>query len=213
MDTETVAEQLRRARQNKKIKLDQVAKKLNIDYKYLNALEKGDYGKLPKGVYGRNFLQKYADFLGLDYAEIIIAYESETSARGHCEGKELFAKQVVKNQYFWDAPKIIKNLLIIIIITICFIYLGFRLNKIIVEPDLLITNPADNFITQQAVVEVSGKTEAETETAINSEKILSDINGNFSKIVNLKNGLNIITITSKKKYSKTKTIIKQVFVK
>ncbi|MEK7202763.1 MAG: helix-turn-helix domain-containing protein [Patescibacteria group bacterium] len=212
-DSETVAEQLRRARQNKKIKLDQVAKNLNINYKYLNDLEKGDYGKLPGGVYGKNFLQKYVNFLGLDYSKMVVAYELETSAYRHRENKELFTKQVVKNQHFWAVSKIIKNFLITTIVVICFVYLGLRLNKIISAPDLLITNPVDNFITQQSVVEVSGETETEAEVVINNEIILSDIYGNFSKSVNLKNGLNIITIVASKKYGKSRTIIKQVLVK
>ncbi|MDO9399826.1 MAG: helix-turn-helix domain-containing protein [bacterium] len=213
LDSETVAEQLRRARQNKKIKLEQVAKKLNINYKYLNALEKGDYDKLPKGVYCKNFLKEYSIFLGLNYSELVVAYELEANVYQPREEKEVFSKQLAKKQYFWSMPKVIKNFLIIIVVAICFAYLGFRLNKIIVAPDLLITSPVDNFITQQSVIEVLGKTEAEAGITINNETILSDIHGNFSKTVNLKNGLNVITITASKKYSKSRTIVKQVLVK
>ena len=60
---------------------------------------------------------------------------------------------------------------------------------------------------------MSGKTEAEVKVVINNEIILCDIYGNFTKSVNLKNGLNIITITASKKYGKSKTIIKEVLVK
>ncbi|MBU0647059.1 helix-turn-helix domain-containing protein [Patescibacteria group bacterium] len=213
LDSETVAEQLRRARQEKKIKLEQVAKKLNINYKYLNALEKGDYDKLPKGVYGKNFLKEYSNFLGLDYPELVATYELEVNVYQPREEKEVFSRQLAKKQYFWSMPKVIKNFLIIIVIVICFVYLGVRLNKIIVAPDLLVLSPADNFITQQSIVEVRGKTEVEVEVTINNEIILSDVYGNFSKMINLKNGLNIITIKASKKYSKSKIIVKQVLVK
>lgn len=212
LDSETVSERLRRTRQEKKIKLKQVAKKININYKYLDALEKGDYNKLPKGVYGKNFLKEYAFFLGLDSLELIKDYELETNIYQPRENKDFFSQQLAKKQYFWATPNVIKNLLIIFIITICFIYLGFRLNKIISAPDLLIFNPTDNFITKQSIIEVSGNTEIEAKVTINNETILSDIHGNFTKTINLKNGLNIITIKTNKKYGKSKIIIKKVLV-
>lgn len=212
LDSETVSERLRRARQEKKIKLKQVAKKININYKYLDALEKGNYNKLPKGVYCKNFLKEYAFFLGLDSLELIKDYEIETSVYQPRENKDFFSQQLAKKQYFWATPNVIKNLLIIFIITICFIYLGFRLNKIISAPNLLIFNPTDNFITKQSIIEVSGNTEIEVKVTINNETILSDIHGNFTKTINLRNGLNIITIKANKKYGKSKTIIKKVLV-
>ena len=64
LDSETVSEQLRSSRQAKKLKLSFIAKKLNINEKYLAALEKGEYKELPHGVYGKNFLREYALFLG-----------------------------------------------------------------------------------------------------------------------------------------------------
>lgn len=212
LDSETVSERLHRARQEKKIKLKQVAKKININYKYLDALEKGNYNKLPRGVYGKNFLKEYAFFLGLNSLELIKDYELETSVYQPRENKDFFSQQLAKKQYFWATPNVIKNLLIIFIITICFIYLGFRLNKIISAPDLLIFNPTDNLITKQSIIEVSGNTEIEAKVTINNETILSDIHGNFTKTINLKSGLNIITIEANKKYGKSKIIIKKVLV-
>ena len=69
LDSETVAERLRGARQAKNIKLEEAAKKLNISYKYLRALERGEYDKLPAGVYGKNFLREYAFFFGFSHVE------------------------------------------------------------------------------------------------------------------------------------------------
>ncbi|PIT95472.1 hypothetical protein CO116_01450 [Candidatus Falkowbacteria bacterium CG_4_9_14_3_um_filter_38_19] len=213
LDNETVAEQLRRARQDKKIKLKQVAKKLNINEKYLASLEKGEYDKLPRGVYGKNFLREYANWLGLDYQELAKAYNGELNIYQPQGAKELFAKQVVKKQYLWAIPKITRNILIIAIVAICFVYLGWRFNKIISPPDLLIYSPVENLITVQSTVEVLGKTEAEAQIIINNEIVLSDTSGNFSKTVSLKDGLNNISITASKKYGRSKTITRQILVK
>ena len=111
LDGETVAEQLRSARQAKNLQLKQVAKKLNINYNYLKALEKGEYNKLPHGVYGKNFLREYALFLGLDYGRLGKDYEAEINVAEPKKPRELFSKQVIKGRYLWAWPKIIKNIL------------------------------------------------------------------------------------------------------
>lgn len=213
LDSESVAEQLRSARQRKNFKLEEIAKKLNINYEYLKALERGEYEKLPEGLYGKNFLREYCIFLGLDYDDLVKIYLEEKNLSSQEERKNLFSKQVAKNRYFWAMPKVVRGVIIAIIISACFIYLGFRLNKIISPPILQVYQPPEFFNTKDYWVKVQGKTEKEAKVTINNESILSDGQGNFSLIVNLKNGLNTITITAYKKYSKSSTITRQILVK
>lgn len=213
LDSETVAEQLRSARQAKKLKLYQAAKKLNINEKYLAALEKGEYKELPDGVYGKNFLREYALFLGLNYKKLAEDYDTEinlTEARGQ---KNLFSRQIVKARHLWAAPKIFKNIFIFLVISVCFIYLGYRVNKIISPPLLIISYPSAKLTTSQTSLEIIGRTEAEASLTINDQTVLTDKNGGFSQTISLKNGLNIITITASKKYSRGNTAVRQVLVK
>ena len=216
LDSETVAERLRGARQQKKIKLEDAAKKLNISYKYLRALETGEYDKLPEGVYGKNFLREYAFFLGFsqqEYDELAQDFAAEKSIGHSPERKELFSKQRVKRRYFFETPKFLKSLVIVFIIFVCFVYLGFKLNKAISQPLLIVYSPMENFITEKHFVEVSGKTESESRITINGEQVLSNTTGEFSKTVNLKNGINTIVIISQKKYGRDKIITRQIMVK
>lgn len=212
-DSESVSEQLRSARQAKKLKLSQVAKKLNINEKYLAALEKGEYNKLPHGVYGKNFLREYALFLGLDYKKLAANYETEINILEPRRQKELFSKQVIKKRYLLAMPKIFKNLIIFLTICVCFIYLGYRINKIISPPLLIIDNPAADLTTDKNSLEVTGRTEAEASLIINGQTVLTNKNGGFAQSVSLKNGINIITITANKKHGRNNTIIRQVLVK
>jgi len=213
LDNETVAEQLRSARQTKKLKLEEVARTLKIKYKYLAALEKNQYDKLPEGVYGKNFLREYALFLGLDYQKLVKIFSQEKKNFQPQEYKQPFSRRIVKKTYFWMVPKIVRNILIGLIIIICFFYLGLRLSKIISPPTLFIYSPIENLVTKKNFLEVSGKTEPEVHLVINGETILSDSNGNFSKIIDLKKGINTIVITADKKYGASNTIIKHVLVK
>ena len=57
-----------------------------------------------------------------------------------------------------------------------------------------------------------GQSETEAEVKINGELILMDEDGNFSKLINLKKGVNPLEISAKKKYSRENLIIRQVLV-
>lgn len=212
-DSELVAKQLRGRRQAKNLKLNEVAKKLNINEKYLTALEEGKYDQLPRGVYEKSLLREYALFLGLDYGQIVKDYQAETNTLEPRKQKEMFSRPVIKGRHLWVMPKIIKNIIIFIIIAACFSYLVYRVNKIILPPLLIIDRPGLNLITQETSLVVSGRTEAEASLLINGEDVLSDSNGYFSKPINLKNGLNKITITASKKYGRSNTIYREILVK
>lgn len=213
LDHETVAEQLKSARQKKGLKLEAVAKKINVNLKYLELLEKGELSQLPRGVYGKNFLREYALFLGLDYKKLAEDFETEINLAEPKRQKELFSKQVIKKRYLLAMPKIVKNILIFLIVAVCFVYLGYRVNKIISPPLLIIDSPAANLTTDQTSLLVTGRTEAEASLIINGQTVLTDKNGGFSQTISLKNGINIITITANKKNSHDNTVIRQVLVK
>lgn len=212
LDSESVAEQLHSARLEKNLKLEDVAKKLNVNLKYLKALEEGEYDKLPVGIYGKNYLREYAQFLGLDYQELLKTFNNKENI-SQTERSELFSKQVVRRRYFLTTPKIIKNIVIVLIIAICFIYLGYYLQNIISPPKLIINNPRENYTTSNHLLTVLGLTDSGSRVIINGSLVLSDSQGVFFKEVNLKNGINIITITAEKGFGRKSTEVRQVLVK
>ncbi|MBN1261941.1 MAG: helix-turn-helix domain-containing protein [Anaerolineae bacterium] len=72
---------LRRAREVRKLSLDEVESALRIRRRYLQALEMGDYAALPGEIQARGFLRNYARFLGLPSEEALARYEAELA--GH----------------------------------------------------------------------------------------------------------------------------------
>jgi hypothetical protein len=209
---ENVGEQLRQARIEKKIILKDAGKKLNMNYKYLIALENNQFEKLPSGVYRKNFLREYAIFLGLNEKELIEMYNKEATENSKEKQKNLFSYKIPQIQYFLTIPKIVKNAIIVIIIFICLTYLGFYLEKIISPPELIITNPADDITINYNSIEIKGFTEQETEININGESVLANKDGYFTKTFDLKHGLNTIIIEAQKKYSKKNIVVKKILV-
>ena len=53
-----------------------------IRQKYLEALESGDFAKLPRGAVARGFLRTYAAFLGLNADEMLLRYGKESGDAG-----------------------------------------------------------------------------------------------------------------------------------
>jgi len=188
-----------------------ISEKLNINYSYLSALENGEYNKLPSGVYGKNFLREYVLFLGLDYNQLSKNFNDEIKI---CKSKEysknLFSKQVAKKHYFLSMPAIIKNIIIIVVAIVFFLYLGSSLKSVISRPELFVYSPAENFVTEGRTVVVVGKTEQEAIVLVNNEQILINEIGEFSKTINLKEGVNIVSIKASKKYGRDNIIIRQI---
>ncbi|HUM69912.1 MAG TPA: helix-turn-helix domain-containing protein [Chloroflexota bacterium] len=66
---------LREARETKGLTLQEVQAETRISSRYLEALENGDYDRLPTPVHVRGFLRNYARFLGLDPQPLLDRYE------------------------------------------------------------------------------------------------------------------------------------------
>ena len=61
----TIGEQLKQARTQRNVTLEQAAHVTRVRVHYLRALEEDDRDLLPSDVQGRGFLRLYADYLGL----------------------------------------------------------------------------------------------------------------------------------------------------
>jgi len=211
-DNEVIADILRKERKIKKISLKDVSKKLGINLRYLKAIEKGDFNSLPRGLYGKNYLREYALFLNLDADKILEFYNKESAGAFNSSKKNLFLRKLPKTHYFLTIPKLIKNFIIIVIILVCVGYLGYYLNNIIIPPEIIILNPASDLTINENRISITGKTEPETEITINGEVVLIDSEGRFTKVINLKTGLNIISIIGQKKYSRKNKITRKILV-
>lgn len=213
LESETISERIKKARLEKNLSIKDVSQKLNIDAKYLEALEKGEIEKIPSGVYSKNFLKEYCVFLGINYKRVLDVYEKELSAKQEKDQKEIFSRQITTASNFLIVPKLIKNIIIALAVIGCFFYLGYAIKNIIAPPLLIIKNPEENFIINKKTIEVSGLTEKEAEITINGERVLSDTEGYFNKEINLKEGLNTIIITAKKKHGKESVVQRQILIK
>lgn len=208
-----VGDQLQLARENAGLTIKKVSKKTKINQKYLEALESGEYNKLPAGLYERKFLKEYAGFLDLNVDRLLEEFEKEKKVEEQEKKRPYFSNFRLKKINFIVFPKITKSLTIVLITAICFAYLGYYLNNLLSSPELNIVKPKNDVITQEDRISVIGETNSEVKVYINGEAVLTDPTGEFNKEIRLKQGVNNIRITAQKKYSQKNTINKQILAK
>jgi cytoskeletal protein RodZ len=63
---QTFGEKLRRAREKKRLTLDQLASRTKVSASLLRSMEAGDCGRWPGGIYSRGYIRSYAESVGLD---------------------------------------------------------------------------------------------------------------------------------------------------
>src|SRR6516164_9829015 len=66
-------------RRNRGISLEQIADSTKISIRALEAIEQGDFRKLPGGIYNTSYIKQYARAIDYDEGEILKVYQLEMS--------------------------------------------------------------------------------------------------------------------------------------
>lgn len=201
---------LKEIRELKKIPLELAAKKIHINLKYLSAIEEDRFDKLPAGLYSRNYIREYAKLLGLPTSEIKKWLNKNLDQIN--ENSDPFSKKVLRRHQFIAFPRLIRNLILLVLFLACIFYLAYYLKKIVFPPNLDIYQPDKNLKINENFIEIRGKTESEAEISINGETVLNNNNGDFYANIKLKKGINNILIKAKKKYSGESSVLRQILV-
>jgi cytoskeletal protein RodZ len=67
-------------RRNRGISLEQIAQSTKIGVRSLEAIERGDFQKLPGGIYSTSYIRQYARAIDYDESALLTFYYRETGA-------------------------------------------------------------------------------------------------------------------------------------
>lgn len=211
LDQDSIGNYVKKIREKQGLELAEVAEAIKVNLKYLAAIENGHYQNLPKGIYSKIFFKKYIAFLGIKHKNIVNDFVKEQNRNQNFESN-IFFNKVINWRNLLSLPKVIRNLLVFLVISVCFVYLFWYFKNVFSPPGLEVHSPVENQIIKEFSLDVSGRTESESEVKINDQLILIDKEGGFSERIHLKSGVNIITVSSKKKHSQNNVIVRQVLV-
>jgi cytoskeleton protein RodZ len=68
-------ENLRREREMRGVSLEEISSSTKISRRFLEAIERDDFTKLPGGIFARSFIRSYVRYLGLDEERMMAEYQ------------------------------------------------------------------------------------------------------------------------------------------
>lgn len=77
----SIGEQYRMAREEKGLSIEEISEKTKINNRIIEAIENNTIQDNLSNVYAKSFLKKYAQFLGLNFEELIQGYQPEPSSK------------------------------------------------------------------------------------------------------------------------------------
>ena len=203
----TVGEILATGREKKKLTLEQVEKSTRIRSKFLVALEKNQFEKLPPGTFTKGLIKNYASFLGLAPEETLAFYRRQVNEEKPVVNMPNEQKSNSRRLPFsLSFASITTGVLVLLF----FVYLGFSYLKFAGAPNLNLTSPSKNAVVQTDQIDVTGKTDPNVTVTINNQEIAVNENGSFQTKITLQPGLNTITVVAVNKFNRQSTIVRNL---
>ena len=209
----TVGQILKEERERKFYTIDEIEKATKIRREMLEALEKGEYQKLPPTTFIQGFIKNYGKFLKLDTEKLLAIFRREFSDQKHPPRiLDSFSNPVTRRKFALTPAKFL-GLIVLGLVLIFFAYLWFEYRFLVGAPFLEISSPVDQTSTQSQTILVSGRTDSEGKVSINDQEIQIDPSGKFSQEIKLTENVNNIVITSISRGGKVTKIERTVFLK
>jgi len=199
--TKRVGTKLRELREEKEVALDYLSKKIRIGKDILTALEESRFDDMPfTGIYQKNIVRSYAEFLEIDPAPFVKQFEKEELLKNKKHGHQKQYKNT--QQIHFNIPAIAKIIGLLALAGILIFYFTSQIQRITTPPNLHVYNPKDGQITYTPVIKVQGKTDEKTAIQINGKEIPHSEKGLFEADITLSQGINALTFTATKRHGK-----------
>ncbi len=143
-------------------------------------------------------------------------YRKIISSKDIIERKPTLAEIEKKTTYFRDSitvSQIFKKIIFCLIILIIILWLTTGIKEIIFPPYLTVTQPMDNFVTEENLIKIVGQTEKEAQVLINNQLVSYNTEGHFEETVSLNPGLNLIRISVFGKNNQERVVWKRIMMK
>jgi len=204
--TLTLGEKLKKYRSERRMTLSEASRITRIKIEYLEALEDGEYDRLPVDVYVKGFLRSYANCLGVDEQTLIRSYEKERGIKTNIEKAQNPQNkkdiEPINISPFIFTPRIMVIFAITVLTLASFFYIYREIGSFSDAPRLVILNPEQGAQIQDNSVVVEGVTEKDAKLFINDQPILVNDEGKFREDLTLQTGDNVINIKAVNKFGK-----------
>lgn len=185
---DTLGTAIKRAREERRTSREKLSQETGVSLALLTAFEDDEFGHISEA-YALAYLKKIASFLGLDRSRIFSLYHE-------VEKGQKTDRVVVSEKTFYISRDVWVNALIVIVVLG---FLGYQAYNFFRPPFLVITQPSDDFVSNEGRVDVRGRTEQGVRVVINGEDVEKDEN-EFSYSYFLTPGVNTLDIVAERRF-------------
>ncbi len=213
MQTQTIGDLLRAAREKAHFTLEDLAAETHIKIEYLAALEENDFDFLPAATFIKAYIRNYARLFKLDEKPLfaILRRDYEESVKGQLIPREFLYPQF-KKKTSWSPVRLVL-LSVALIFLIFFSYASWQWYQLSRPPELVLSNPLDDSEVSSKVL-IEGNTKPDAILTINAMPVALRADGYFETEIYLpQEGTNTITIKASDKNGKTTVLQRSVKVK
>lgn len=204
------AEFLKEKRQSKNISLEKLSELTKIQIYHLEALEAGQFEKLPPLVYRAGIFKRLSKFLNIGENEFAEAYKGEIESSAAMAASGSADVNLKKNSYFILTQGKLIFFGSLLLLAFFLIYIWYQFNFLMGPPNLAIDQKED-IITKEEHILINGKTDSGVDLTINGENMYVSSNGSFIKEIQLADGVNVVEIKAVNDFGKVAKIIRQIF--
>jgi cytoskeleton protein RodZ len=197
----TVGVMLSEARARLGVSLEEVEAAIKIRKSVLQALESGDYARLPSPTHIKGFLQNYGKYLDLNVSELLAVFRREYDEQKN-SAKVSSGLKAIKRPLFILTPTIVIIAFILICVSLVSFYLYQQYQVFTDAPKLTVSEPVDNLKTPASTISVVGQTYPDAILKVNGGPVQLSPSGSFVVAVDLPPGTNILNITAENKFGK-----------
>lgn len=200
---------LTEARRRRNLSLEAVSQELKISVQHLAALEGGQLSAFSAEVYARGAFLKYSEFLGIQSRSNQRAFQRVLT------GARTYVPLRVYTPQSWLMARFTPAWLLAGGVTVVALAVGsyvvLQVSAFVALPALELAQPVAGVITTTTVT-VTGRAEPSAVVHLNGQQLVLDGAGNFSTVVGLRTGINVLQLTATNAAGRTRTVQKDILV-
>lgn len=197
----TASEVIKEARLRKKISLARLGDETKIKKEFLEAIESGEWNKLPDLPVLTGFVKNIADFLGIGQSRLVAMLRRDYPP----QKLSVNPSPDVAEAFTWT-PKLTFYVGAAIIGVFILGYLTFQYAHFVRPPSLSVAVPLEGATVSTPQVKVEGKTDPDTTVKVNNQPIFVNEDGSFSAEIQVYEGTGEIIITAISRTGKETTV-------
>jgi len=207
----TAGEVLKNKRESLKKDINTVSADTKIQRRYLEYIESNQFDKFDSNIFAIGFLKIYAQYLELDVEKVLALYRRSTKTKPTVTKKN---NVLIKRSKFKVSPKLIGVITLSVFLISVIGYIGYQIYMFQKPPILTISQPVDEYISNEENILIKGTTQISTVVEINGTKINVNDSGEFESEYTLTQGVNTLSVSAWKESNtnqKTMVTLKVVY--